>query len=92
VHCAGTFPIETERPLTSAAMPFFSYLIVPSGGHVGEALARGSLYIADVESAKRHVQTITPHGLVAEPGLEVILLDLTGAEIWRGPHLGSSNA
>jgi hypothetical protein len=51
-------------------------------------LATGSLYIADLESAKRYVQTVTVPGVVAEPGLEVILRDLRGREIWRGPYLG----
>ena len=52
-------------------------------------LATGSLYIADLESAKRHVQTVLAPGVVAEPGLEVILQDVLGAEIWRGPYLGA---
>ena len=64
----------------------FSYQIVPSGG--GKPLTRGSLYIADVESAKRHVQTVAAPGVVAEPGMEVILQDFMGSEIWRGPYLG----
>jgi hypothetical protein len=68
----------------------FSYQIVPSGGHTGQALATGNLYIADAESAKRHVQTVTVPGLSANPGLEVILKDARGTEIWRGPYLGSA--
>jgi hypothetical protein len=51
-------------------------------------LATGSLYIADLESAKRYVQTVTVPGVVAELGLEVVLRDLMGREIWRGPYLG----
>ena len=68
----------------------FLYYIVPEGGNAGQALTSGSLYIADVESAKRHVQTVTAHGVVAAPGLEVILQDGTGREIWRGPYLGET--
>ena len=37
---------------------------------------------------KQHVQTVAAHGVVATPGLEVILHDGTGKEIWRGPYLG----
>jgi hypothetical protein len=70
----------------------FSYYIVPSGGDVRQALINGNLYAADVESAKRHVQTVTAHGVVPGPGLEVILLDSRGVEIWRGPYFGSTNA
>jgi hypothetical protein len=71
-------------------MLMFSYQIVPSSG--GQALTRGTLYIADVESAKLHVQTVAAHGVVAEPGMEVILLDFLGSEIWRGPYLGRDGA
>jgi hypothetical protein len=67
-------------------MMTFHYQIVPSGGQ--PPLTRGSLYIADVERAKQHVQTVTAHGVVAEPGMEVILQDPLGNEIWRGPYLG----
>ena len=68
---------------------FFSYQIIRHrAGQPGQALATGSLYIADLESAKRYVQTVPVPGMVAEPGLEVVLRDLMGREIWRGPYLG----
>jgi hypothetical protein len=51
-------------------------------------LATGSLYITDLESAKRHVQTVLAPGIAFEPGLEVILHDLKARELWRGPYLG----
>ena len=70
----------------------FTYYIVPAGGHAGQELVSRSLYIGDIESAKRHVQTVTAHGVVAKPGLEVILQDGTGREIWRGPYLGGDHA
>jgi hypothetical protein len=35
---------------------FFTYLIVREDGRAEQALARGSLYTSDVESAKRHAQ------------------------------------
>jgi hypothetical protein len=66
----------------------FSYRIVPGDGHRGQVLATGSLYIADVASAKLHVQTVVAHGVTAEPGMQVVLLDQLGSEIWRGPYLG----
>ena len=68
----------------------FSYLIVPGSGHEEQALVRGNLYVADIETAKRHVQTVLAPGLVARAGLEVILQDGGGTEIWRGPYLGSA--
>jgi hypothetical protein len=68
---------------------FFSYQIIRHrAGQPGQVLGTGSLYIADLESAKRYVQTVTVPGVVAEPGLEVILRDLRDREIWRGPYLG----
>jgi hypothetical protein len=70
----------------------FGYRIVPSGDYRGQVLATGSLYIANVESAKRHVQAVAAHGVTAEPGMQVILLDHLGSEIWRGPYLGPPNA
>ena len=66
----------------------FTYLIVPKGGHADQALARGSLYTNSIESAKRHAQAGLAPGMEAKPGLEVILLDHQGREIWRGPYLG----
>ena len=65
----------------------FSYEIVHGGG---QPLTSGNLYIADVESAQRHVQTVSVPGVVAGPGMEAILQDRTGLEIWRGPYLGST--
>jgi len=70
----------------------FSYYIVPAGGHVGQMLVSGSLYIVDIESAKRHAETITPPNVPAKPGLEIILHDHRGNEIWRGPYLGRGGA
>ena len=66
----------------------FTYLIVPEGGHAGQALVRGSLYASDIETAKRHAQAGFAPGVAAKPGLEVVLLDHQGEEIWRGPYLG----
>ena len=71
-------------------MLLFSYQIVANGS--GQPLTTGNLYIADVESAKRHVQTVTAPGVAAGPGMEVILRDPMGTEIWRGPYLGAPKA
>jgi len=70
-------------------MIVFSYRIVPSGGGKDQALITGTLYIADVESARRHVQTVSAPDVVPQSGLEVILQDMLGSEIWRGPYLGA---
>ena len=67
---------------------FFTYLIVPKGGQARQALVRGSLYASDIKTAKRHAQAGFAPGVEAKPGLEVILLDDQGAEIWRGSYLG----
>jgi hypothetical protein len=72
-------------------MLLFSYQIVPRGGHKGQVAATGNLYIADVERAKRHVQTVTVPNLEGPSDLEVILQDKLGSEIWRGPYLGPDN-
>jgi hypothetical protein len=68
----------------------FNYCIVPSGGDVRQALINGNLYTADIESAKRHVQTVSAPGVVPQAGLEVILLDGNRREIWRGTYLGGA--
>jgi hypothetical protein len=68
----------------------FSYFIVPTGSHGGQALIRGNLYISDADSAKQHVQTVAAPGLVG-PDLDVILQDARGNEIWRGPYQGGSS-
>jgi hypothetical protein len=68
----------------------FTYYIVPAGGHAGQKLVSGSLYVSDIESAKRHVQNVSAHGVAPQPGLEAVLLDSRGVEIWRGPYLGET--
>ena len=70
---------------------FFTYYIVPAGGHAGQRLVSGSLYVSDIESAKQHVQNVSAHGVVPQPGLEVVLLDNRDVEIWRGPYLGGDH-
>jgi hypothetical protein len=67
----------------------FSYRIVASGGQIRHELVDGHLYISDIEAAKRYVQTVPAQGVRADAGLEVILYDEKGAEIWRGPYSGA---
>jgi hypothetical protein len=69
-------------------MVFFAYHIVPRGGHMRRALESGSCTAPDVELAKRHVQTVAAPSVTGKSGLEVILQDSEGAEVWRGPYLG----
>ena len=69
----------------------FSYYIVPAGGHAGQKLVSGNLYVGDIESAKRYVQRVSAHGVVPQPGLEVVLLDNRDVEIWRGSYLGGDH-
>lgn len=72
------------------AVVLFGYDIVPRGESRAQPLMQGSLYIADVERAKRYVQTVTVPGLSEKPSnLEVVLRDRLGHELWRGPYLGS---
>ena len=68
---------------------FFAYHIVPEGGHAGQALEKGTCTAPNVEAAKRHVQTVPAPNVAGKSGLEVILQDSAGAEIWRGPYSGS---
>ena len=68
---------------------FFAYHIVPEGGHAGQALERGTCAAPNVEAAKQHVQTVPAPNVAGKSGLQVILLDSAGAEIWRGPYSGS---
>jgi hypothetical protein len=67
---------------------FFAYHIVPKGSHTGQALERGTCNAPEIVAAKRHVQTVAAPSVAGKSGLEVILLDSGGAEIWRGPYLG----
>ena len=68
------------------AMILFSYRIVPNGGGMHEALVTGHLYATSVAAAKKHVQTVRALEVPGRSGLEVILHDSLGSEIWRGPY------
>src|SRR6202035_1801010 len=52
----------------------------------GQAVESGTCNASDIEAAKRHVQTVSAPSVV-QTGLEVILQDSGGVEIWRGPYL-----
>ena len=64
----------------------FIYYIVPAGGGEGDALVRGNLWTATVEAAKRYVPGVTAPNVEDRSGLEVILQDQQGNEIFRCRH------
>jgi hypothetical protein len=68
----------------------YSYMFVPQGGHQGQKFAAGNIQADDVATARATAQTITAPEVVGKSGLEVILFDGGGAEIWRGPYAGPS--
>jgi hypothetical protein len=64
----------------------FIYYIVPAGCGAGDALARGNLLTATVQVAKEYVQGVTAPNVRDRSGLEVILQDPQGNEIFRCRH------
>jgi hypothetical protein len=66
----------------------FSYHIVRKDSHAGQALESGSFNASDAESARRHAQTVVAPSVAGKSGLEVILQDGGGTEMWRGPYMG----
>ena len=64
----------------------FTYYIVPAGGDEGDALVRGNLWTATVEAAKQYVPAVTAPDVKDRSGLEVILQDQQGNEIFRCRH------
>ena len=64
----------------------FIYYIVPAGGGEGDALVRGNLWTATVETAKKYVPGVTAPEVKDRSGLEVILQDRQGNEIFRCRH------
>ena len=69
---------------------FFAYSIVPTGQDQ-QRLVTGVLYASSLEEAKHHVQTLNAPAIAGKSGLEVILRDIGGSVIWRGPYLGSDS-
>ena len=70
----------------------FIYHIVPQGGTAGQALVVGHLIVSSSETAKSYVQIVTAPQLVGKSDLEIILQDIRGVEIWRGPYLGNGSS
>jgi len=68
---------------------FFTYQIVDEDQ---QPLVNGSLYIGSLDSAKRHLQRVSAPNVAGKSNLEVVLKDLAGHEVWRGPYLGSGDA
>ena len=64
----------------------FIYYIVPAGGGSGDALVRGNLWTANVETAKQYVPGVTAPNVKDRSGLEVILQDQQGNEVFRCRH------
>ena len=88
---ALTAPIpyaEREISERGRGMVVFAYHIVPRGGHMRQALESGACTAPDLQVAKLHVQTVPASSVAGKFGLEVILQNSEGAEVWRGPYLG----
>src|SRR5438477_1994449 len=71
---------------------FFIYYIVPAGCDERDALAQGNLMTASVAAATQYVQGVTAPNVKDRSGLEVILQDGQGNEIFRCPHQGSAGS
>jgi len=65
---------------------FFIYYIVPAGCDERDALAQGNLMTASVATATQYVQGVTAPSVKDRSGLEVILQDVRGNEIFRCRH------
>jgi hypothetical protein len=70
----------------------FSYHIVPYGGTRAEALVNGMLSTGSLETAMKHVRTVSALNLTGRSNLEVILRDMRENEICRVPYVGSGEA
>jgi len=80
LHYSGTTEPFGIRTL------LFIYYIVPAGGGEEDALVRGKLWTATVETAKNYLPGVTAPNVKDRSGLEVILLDQQGNEIFRCRH------
>ena len=78
--------ITVERQNLSGYEPLFIYYIVPAGGGEGDALVRGNLWTTTVAAAKQYVQGVTAPNVKDRSGLEVVLQDQQGNEIFRCRH------
>lgn len=91
--------VDTRRanPICVAESTFqvitlvFTYHVVPKGVSETNALVRGALYTATVERAVEYLCSLglSDPAVNGRQGLEVILKDREGAELWRGPFSGS---
>jgi len=70
---------------------FFIYYIVPAGCDERDALAQGNLMTASVAAATQYVQGVTAPNVKDRSGLEVILQDGQGNEIFRCRHRVAPN-
>ena len=69
---------------------FFIYYIVPAGGDERDALVQGNLMTTSVAAATQYVQGVTAPNVQGRSGLEVILQDGQGNEIFRCRHRSSA--
>jgi len=67
-----------------------SYYIVPAGGDERDALVRGNLWTATAEAATQYVQGMTAPNVQGRSGLEVILQDVQGNELFRCRYKSSA--
>ena len=68
----------------------FTYYIVPAGGDERDALAQGNLMTASMAAATQYVQGVTAPNVQGRSGLEVILQDVLGNELFRCRHKSSA--
>jgi len=61
----------------------FTYCIVPIGGGPADALVRGNLLTATLETAKCYVRGVKAPSVKGRSDLEVILLHRHGKEMFR---------
>ena len=80
LHYSGTTEPFGIRTL------LFTYYIVPAGGGEEDALVRGNLWTATVQAAKDYMQGVTAPSVKDRSGLEVILQDQQGNELFRCRH------
>jgi hypothetical protein len=67
----------------------FTYSII---GEDQQPIVNGNLYTSNLDLAKKHVQTVGAPHVAGKSNLEVILRDVGGSVIWRGPYLGNGDA
>jgi hypothetical protein len=83
-------PLQYDDTTCGARTLFFIYYIVPAGSDERDALAQGNLMTASMAAATQYVQGVTAPSVKDRSGLEVILQDVRGNEIFRCRHRSSA--